>query len=1539
MPVERERVIWTAIPAGTPDHPFRLSVAVSPRIEGKGRAKLSELTRFLDWPANVKLDELSVRVDGKNVAAKLVTEPKLVSNSSVWKRIFLSDLDVELVDLGEASKMADQRRIPIVPPTAQSTAVFKQVYRQRLAEQAGDKSAPHQQAFMTAMTNALSEQLREPGVDSWEQYLGNLTQIQDGTVNTAAITTASFASHALDLMRHQEMFHSRPPLAVYPAVVLDEREAGEGEPVVFQTLSNGVEGRGKRVLPRLSDTPVQTAFPVENPQGAIDAQNLAIDTQNLSSRNLFVMSALGDRVSGGGVGFMTRPGDSMEIVREETQWHCSSVVVQVQISDDGSVLYARHLYGTSGCSAIRFRLPASPSNGFSVTIRSLEPQTVEVDDHVSVKKYDLDRDGMIFRRVGSAWSVDNENREEFHRRIAMLRSYPALLRRLALIADFEVPADSLQSTGVVRVVPSHAAGKFDLCPWTNYFAQPGRLFLPANRPDTKTLLSEGLLSNDESRTRFKLIQLDGDTAAMKNLAQNRSKLLHEMAPSNVVDLEARGNPDEGGDLATLRQIGLALCDLEAINDGKEAVKRAQSIMKALCAAGSCPEIASEPEEPHNASIPLFAEDLLAGYRVDVRRREPNVDGPWRSLCAREGDYYFPGTATSAEASWQWPVDDVIDEGFISQTADEVHDSKANISGLRLSQAVFRWDGWSLVVPKPGEPMAERGSGLAAPQAEENDSTVRTRFKAKPGSLERLRFGHRYSFRLRAVDLAGNSLSVPEADTLTGTADKRDLRVFNSGCYERVEPLIPPIVVPFHKPGAGEGNDQIVIRAGDHQPRHGEWLLLPPGVSVPFVELHSALDGLVASDAWQLLREHDGSTPEWKKNSRGRADEWVEDGWMCRHGGFRVPYLPDPLVYRALFRQRDSRGTVAAVASVEMAQDRKNERYPDRITGRRIRLEAASSPRIRGGAHLEIGMPVGRIAKVQVATTPSDDDFSLFGLMTWCHCEETSSEPCDELEPAGLAPTLTKKELHAAACAGELGLITPARELTIVHAVEKPLIPAGHSNLAWVTDRKYRFGNPVRVGLGECRSPKDSGCAFDLTGDVWIDKPSTSKLDIRLRWNEPVDNPQFPDVFDEAHGLDPFHVAVPLDPADFVQFSDRDPDCGSAPPPAAVRCGLSETFPVAGKVRFEDGRHREVSLTFDATSRFVDFYDVPPRPPEGTPPNPEIALRFRRTSEPAIVHFPARIVPAPPEPIYMVPTFRQLRERRGKELHADRRGGLRIFLARNWFSSGSGEQLALVFAPTRTTPVKAPLDQYISVWGADPLWEPIEHDVAPYDRLATGLPIMPSRPLLDDVKNAENAIPSLVTPLLIVPPDSQTAVELDEVELSLASYTPRLDKQKNLWFVDVDLQAPTYFPFLRLGLARYQPYAEEGRHLSVLVSAVISQLVPDCTVSVVPAKKKRCYEVTVVMTASASFPEQPPRIDRTFEVLALRHRESIASVPNHLEDALPEAILTLVSSGDGEAKWRGIIDADEAGLCPQFIVVEKQTWADKNCRIVGCMEVR
>jgi hypothetical protein len=844
-----------------------------------------------------------------------------------------------------------------------------------------------------------------------------------------------------------------------------------------------------------------------------------------------------------------------------------------------------------------------------------------------------------------------------------------------------------------------------------------------------------------------------------------------------------------------------------------------------------------------------------------------------------------------------------------------------------------------VAPKPGEAFSECGTGLPDPRPETNLSTLRAQFRAKRGSLERLRFGDRYSFRLRTVDLAGNGLTVEEANRVVQASD--DLRFFNSGCYERVEPLAPPILVPLHPPAEGEGNDQLVIRSDERRATEREWLLLPPGASPPFVELHGALDGLDACTSWGVLRDHDAGTPEWNLASRGRGDGWIKDGWTCLHGGFRLPYLPDPMIDRVLFRQRASSGTISTVASMEIAHDRKNLHYPERIAGHRVRLEAARSPRIEGGRTLEIGLPPGRIARIQVASIPAADDFKDFGLLGWCTCDPKDKDlPCDEIEASGAAPKVTREVLEQQACSGNLGLITPARELTVVHAVARPLIPGGRKSLAFVTDQAFRFGNPVQIVLGECElsQGKTASCSFDLHGSVWIDRPSTGKLDIRLRWNEPIDNPQFPDVVQAAHGLDPFQVAVPLDSQDYVQFSETVAGCADGSPRTKTDlCVPRDTFPIAGKVRFEDGRHREVQLSFDATTRFADYYPTP-KPEPGAPEGQDLGGRFRRSSEPVTVHFPARVEPAAPNPVYMVPTFRHSQERRGKELHAERRGGLRIFVARDWFSSGSSEQLAVVFAPTRTAVVQPPLDQVLSMWGADPLWEPIESDHPPYDQLKTGLPRMPPRPVLDDVRNVETPVPNLFTPLRVVPADASKPVELAEVELSLAAYTPQLDHQKNLWFIDVDIEAPTYFSFLRLGLARYQPYAEEGRNLSVLVPAVISQLVPDCAVSVVPGRKKRCFEVTVLMTSSAAVPLYPPRIDRTFEALVFRHRASTSRLPSALDDAMPAANLDLVSNGDGEAKWRGTIDADDAGLCPRFLVLEKQTWASGGCRVVGCVEV-
>jgi hypothetical protein len=586
--------------------------------------------------------------------------------------------------------------------------------------------------------------------------------------------------------------------------------------------------------------------------------------------------------------------------------------------------------------------------------------------------------------------------------------------------------------------------------------------------------------------------------------------------------------------------------------------------------------------------------------------------------------------------------------------------------------------------------------------------------------------------------------------------------------------------------------------------------------------------------------------------------------------------------------------------------------------------------------------------VDVAACPPEEQLHRFGLLNWCRCPDSDGRPCDEVEPAGGEKTLSQATLHQACCAGEIGLITPSKELMLVHAVEKPLIPEGRKSLGIVTEQTFRFGNPVQVTLGDCDkgSGSSAGCAFGLKGTTWIDRPSTGKLDIRLEWTEPLDIPQLPEVLLRPHAQQPFQVPVPQELSHFVLLPSHPSakTCANvAPSSKAKPCTVRDSFEFHGDVRFEDGKHRKVLLSFDATSRFVSFFQDPnATPAEGEPATKDIAGRFRRRSDPVLVHFPARIPPPLPSPLYMVPTFRISEEKEGKAHRCRRQGGLRIFLERNWFATGENEMLAVVFAPTQTTVLPPPLDQLVSAWGADPFWESPRMDQGKaYERTTSGLPLLPERPLLENVQNPERSESSLITPLRFAPPAEDSGVgkvvELAEVELSIAAFTPRLDTQKNLWFVDVDIQSPTYFTFLRLGLARYQPYAQAGCELSGIVPATFCQLVPDVTASVIPVWKK-CYEITVTAPASFSDPHGTNFIKRTFEALVIHTDSSSKNIAYAIQDGQPAIRLTFEDSGDGEAKWRGVVSADRLRCGSRLVVIEKQGWASGD-RIVGSLTVQ
>jgi len=53
-----------------------------------------------------------------------------------------------------------------------------------------------------------------------------------------------------------------------------------------------------------------------------------------------------------------------------------------------------------------------------------------------------------------------------------------------------------------------------------------------------------------------------------------------------------------------------------------------------------------------------------------------------------------------------------------------------------------------------------------------------------------------------------------------------------------------------------------------------------------------------------------------------------------------------------------------------------------------------------------------------------------------------------------------------------------------------------------------------------------------------------------------------------------------------------------------------------------------------------------------------------------------------------------------------------------------------------------------------------------------------------------------------------------------------DADRDLWYCDIRINATSYFPFVKLGLARFQPESVNGMHLSPIVVTDFCQLAPD-----------------------------------------------------------------------------------------------------------------
>ncbi|WAL99815.1 hypothetical protein [Streptomyces sp. Je 1-369] len=1057
-------------------------------------------------------------------------------------------------------------------------------------------------------------------------------------------------------------------------------------------------------------------------------------------------------------------------------------------------------------------LGRNPKDGYAVLEEVLRPRGVRAADDDGHKPRFMDRtsgaysddkrmlplaEAARFYDRGKAPSVpglaeEPAHRIDFHEACGLLGDYPELQRRFGLVLDlsFAMPAgvvdgaqvrvhfdDGLPEAGVLN-----APGK---CPWTRIRYTRGNVF-EAAAVDSGVIKDRMLDLGDPEL--WHLTELDVDGAALKHVDYARTidtlwngDRLPPGARSVAQQVSGTGTPAARGAGITLLHTdrdrhlaGLIGADVGRQVDASETV--------------------------------LTAVDLLRGYRVDIGVVDPATGriAQWRSLLRRRGRY-------TVRRPGQQPVEIRgvrPDEGLVRSSAVTV--DAADDRQLYGHQAVLGWHGWSLAAPRPGRTIGldDRPEAPAPPVSP--DVPLDTKFTAEPGSLPALRFGRTYRMRARVVDLAGNG---PDHTASTPDAVHSDAIT-----YGRWEPVPQPVVMPLLPFNEGESTERLVIRSTvtddgraistdeyalrrsdvpDHEARSevddldrrykpvAERHVAPPKTALQMAEEHGVFDAVFGPDSSAEVREEyvavasreSGSfldtkvrDPEWphlehdllregeihiaKHNVHDplpltplplpRRGAGLEQGEFVVHSADQLllPYLPDVLAEGVMLRG--------------LPGDTENRKIPfpgpwPQAKPFKLRVrEGDREPHWRDGVRervLEVFLTKGEIATVRLSCYVAPGKLPL--LRQWSLL--TDSPFWAEL------PAADKAFVTRASADGENWMLTPWVELTLVHAVEKPVL------------------RPELRELVPHRTAEQT--AAQLTGALTSHAESSGHVEVDAHWSEWLDDVARPEpvLIDGHTHLEDITLAYTAD----EEHVDRAHEFG-------------------------DTRHRNIRYTPTAVTRFREYF------------HPSITQDRANVTRVGPVAAPVRVPssrrPEPPAVAYVVPTFRWQRtvdeERRSITRHR-RPAGLRVYLNRPWFSSGDDEMLAVLLDPAGA----ALPDTFVTRWGVDPVWAD---------------PTVLPNPAAGHFPNAAERL----TGLRLADSPGTAPVAVDAV-----AFAPAFHPERQLWYVDIDVDfgdaaatAKTYFPYVRLALARYQPYSVDPLHLSKVERAEFAQLVPPRSVT-------------------------------------------------------------------------------------------------------------
>lgn len=1132
---------------------------------------------------------------------------------------------------------------------------------------------------------------------------------------------------------------------------------------------------------------------------------------------------------------------------------------------------------------------------------------------------------------------------DFYRTLNLLSRYPELLPYLGLAYTFTVnvsqaglnnqpfsvafqpPAGPPDQSGQpTQPLSPEAKPPFTSC-------TPGGF--PGSSSATSTLnglaIADGMLVLDECEVVTR--DIDGEalrTTQNTQVVRKRSVPQVQTVPpdppdANQPDPSATINPDESHTIP-MRSAGASLVHKHAPTHTQNQLVRALNLRRSQTAA----------QTSTSAAAQLELADLVRGYTVEVWR-----SGTWSSLTSRSVSYTLP-TATGTSPPLIFSQVHFPIEPAASTTKDSVTPppagAQSGLPDLHQHPKVVRWAGWGLTVDPP-YPQTQ-GTESETSCTPLPIAAVYAPPPKKEDRWERLRYD-KYKFRLHAMDLLCECMN--NVSTFPPTTNPLKEIEFS---YRRSDPVHGPTLlleinqanqfVPktledcFPSKLPGESMGCIVLRDDEFQP-HSMRVLVPPVASFDLLVPHGVLD---KGDDFKDLDDI-GSFEDVKIEDDGNfpvvTDPPVVDGQSTNcypYTGAKnvVPlyvkpfssppsrtYLPDPMAEHLAVEVIDlSDPDANLIGGFDLGDfyphnpDGTERQWPNavrlavQVEQERIRGQVTAiwlQDEHTGAMTLQVGIPKGWQVRLRLKCVPK-----LHNAKEIFELPQAVSKISDEVPNwlnSPLHPMTSQQETYLQTqlgdsdnlakelALGHLDQVTPATEILLIHAVQKPL-------------RTCAIDQPVNGSAVTVLQSYDSPKAlFTLTANIG-DRRSTGKVELIADWTDIVDSPP-----KEQHDKS-FHQNIHVQqwPLSLQALGAPDGDQQGFNQ-------VAQTFP--------DTNYRVVNLSVNAISRFENLYALGNRAGETafTLPGaeedivPVTLLNTARLDPPRL----NRIIPLRPA------FWDKLSE--GLSRYTVYGAAHRIYIERPFQGvevkkGGQGEQLGITLwgedfpAPIKTCYDSAAcfapaayqsyggdksLEPYVTRWGADPA-------------LTTG-PLQSLAPLSSQFMHPRTTnggptpanIAKCAFPAELPLANDTDPKSCDPTQLpyfTIAYYPVNYDKEQKLWYADVQLStAPA--GFIRFGLTRYQPESLINRECSRVTVAPLTPIPPHRELYF----RKEGHHHTTLQICGTSQAANAAGIGRRFEVELQYHRlDFFPSHSDRWEPAPNQPLPTSIPPIYGDAQY-------------------------------------